>query len=84
MLKWMVTAARGQDEDEVSLAEAGDPEQGIFTISRNNPLYSVVEDAEEVEAEVKECGTLESSHSSGYSSADLNTLSLARTKKVAR
>ena len=87
MLKWMVTAARGQAGDEVSLAGAGDQEQGIFTISRDNPLYSVMETAEEdavTVTEIAEYRTLESSHSSGYSSADLNTHSLARSKQVDR
>ena len=87
MLKWMVTAARGQAGDEISLAEAEDQEPGIFTISRDNPLYSVMEDAEEAEVRVSgmaEYRTLESSHSSGYSSADLNNQSLGRTKQAAR
>ena len=84
MLKWMVTAARGQAGDEVSLAEAGDQEPGIFTISRDNPLYSVMEEEGDVVTEIVEYRTLESSHSSGYSSADLNTLSLARSKQDAR
>ena len=85
MLKWMVTAARGQAGDEVSLAEAEDQEPGIFTISRDNPLYSVMEDAEEaVVTGMAEYRTLESSHSSGYSSADLNTQSLGRSKQAAR
>ena len=85
MLKWMVTAARGQAGDEISLAEAEDQEPGIFTISRDNPLYSVMEDAEEAEVRgMAEYRTLESSHSSGYSSADLNTQSLGRTKQSAR
>lgn len=86
MLKWMVTAARGQAGDEVSLAGAGDQEPGIFTISRDNPLYSVMEAGEEdavTVTEMAEYRTLES-HSSGYSSADLNIQSLARSKQVDR
>ena len=113
MLKWMVTSARGQGqaEDEVDLAEVRDQEPGVFTISRNNPLYSVtedvgghgghndgcsplycvIEDMEETEVEADtvegaEYPTLESSHSSGYSSADLsaNQRPVSRSRDHAR